>query len=82
MEKIVHPVLAVAHEKDVCPSAWPECAQELIAKCEKAPVKEAKLFSGGLNHGEHPCRPLTHHTYFGTEQEVVRYISGFIKANS
>ncbi len=82
MHNIVHPVLAVAHEKDACPSARPECANDIIAKCEKAPAKEIKLFSGGLNQGEHPCRPLTYHTYFGIEQEVAHYISGFNKANS
>ena len=82
LEKIAHPVLAIAHEKDGCPSARPECANDIIVKCENAPVKEVKLFSGGLNEGDHPCRPRTYHTYFGIEQEVAQYISGFIKANS
>jgi hypothetical protein len=46
-----------------------------------SPKALAKIFTGGGNAGPNPCGPGSHHTFEGIQDDVVKFISKFIKSN-
>ena len=82
LHRVTVPVLAVAHEGDACPGTPPEGAERIAAAATAASVSETKIFSGGHNSSREPCRPRTHHTFFGIENRVVTEIAKFIEQHT
>jgi hypothetical protein len=81
LEKIKFPVLFVHHEKDGCKVTRPHEVSSLAKKVTNSSNVEVKMVSGGSQKGD-PCKPFSHHGFFGIEDQVVKYISDFIKKNS
>lgn len=80
IESITLPTLITAHENDGCRHTPPEGAEEIKNMLTAAKKVEVKIFSGGDETGN-PCRALSYHGYLDIEQDVVNYISKFIKEN-
>jgi len=80
LEKITLPTLIASHEYDGCPKTPPEGAEEIAGMLIKAKKVEIKMFSGGDETGR-PCKGLSYHGFQDIEEEVVKYISKFIKKN-
>ena len=73
------PVLAIAHNNDDCAGTPPFGAKQIVKKAVSSKRAIAQFFSGGKQVGQNPCRPMTHHTFFGLEQKVVAMVAKFIK---
>ncbi len=82
LERITVPLLVIAHRNDGCRSTPPVGAQKIADAATSSPNATAKYFTGGLNEGLDPCKPGTHHTFYGIEREVVLAISEFVRRNS
>ena len=81
LEKIVIPVLIVAHKDDQCWVTPPSGAEKIKDKLVNAKRAEVKYFIGGNEPQSRLCGALAPHGFFGIEKEVVAYISNFIKQN-
>jgi pimeloyl-ACP methyl ester carboxylesterase len=81
LDKVTLPTLIVAHENDKCFFSPPEDAGAIKDKLTNSPVVETKLFSGGKKPKTAECKPLSQHGFYGIENEVVGYISEFVKFN-
>ena len=81
LKSITVPTLVVAHKGDGCRYTPAEGAEEIKRGLTNAPTVEVRYFEGGREAGSDPCKPRTHHTYYGIEDEVVAAIAGFVKAN-
>ncbi len=82
LDRITVPTLVVAHKRDGCEHTSPKGAEEITRGLTNASTVEVMYFEGGSEVGEDPCKPRTHHTFYGMEDEVVAAIAGFITANS
>ena len=82
LDKIKVPVLAIAHGGDKCAGTPPAGAKKIVEASTSSPNAKAIIFTGGHDSGGNPCRPGTHHTFDGIEQEVVSAIAAFIKTNT
>lgn len=80
LDKITMPTLIVAHEADGCHVTPPEGAQEIKEMLTKAKKVEVKMFSGGDETGR-ACKGSSYHGFQDIEEDVVKHISDFIKAN-
>jgi len=80
LEKIIVPVLIVAHKDDQCWVTPPSGAEDIKRKLVNAKKVEVKYFKGGSEPQSRLCGALAH-GFFGIEKEVVAYISNFIKQN-
>ena len=81
LEKIVIPVLIVAHKDDQCWMTQPSGAENIKSKLVNSKKVEVKYFRGGSEPQSRSCGALAPHGFFGIEKEVVTYISNFIKQN-
>jgi len=81
LERIAVPTLLVAHQSDGCKHTPPKGAEEIKRGLTNAATVEVRYFEGGRVAGGDPCKPLSYHTFYGIEDEVVAAIAGFIKAN-
>lgn len=81
LEKITIPTLVVANSDDHCRVTPPEGARKIAGMLINSRKVEVKLFSGGDTPRSKPCHALSYHGYLGIEDEVVRFISNFIKSN-
>lgn len=82
LEKITLPVLIISHTDDACWVTPPDDAARLKTALINAKATEMKMFSGGDDPVSGPCQAKSAHGYFGIEQDVVKYISAFIKKYS
>ncbi len=82
LERITVPLLAIAHRDDECPGTPPAGAERIVAAATASPNAVVKIFTGGQNFGANPCRPETHHTFFGIEGAVVSAIAEFITGDT
>lgn len=81
IDQVTLPTLIIAHKDDKCFFSPPENTGSIKAKLTQSPRVEIKLFSGGKHPKTKECKPLSQHGYYGIEEEVVGYISQFIKDN-
>jgi len=81
LDRISGPTLVVAHERDGCRHTPPEGAEAIKRGLSNASKVEVRYFKGGRAVGKDPCKPRTHHTFYGIEKEVVAAIAEFVKAN-
>jgi pimeloyl-ACP methyl ester carboxylesterase len=81
LDKITVPTLLVAHKRDGCKYTPPKGAEEIKAGLTNAAKVEVRYFEGGRVAGKDPCKPPSHHTFYGIEDEVVAAIADFIRAN-
>lgn len=56
--------------------------QQIVEAARASPGAEAMVFARGSSPGGNPCRPRTHHTFHGIEDEVIAAITDFIEANT
>lgn len=80
LEKISLPTLIASHENDGCHVTPPEGAEEIAGMLTNAKKVEIKMFSGGSETGR-ACKGSSYHGFEDIEEEVVNYISKFIKEN-
>lgn len=81
LEKIIIPVMIVAHQDDKCWVTQPIGAEDIKDKLVHAEKVEIKYFKGGYEPKSRACGALAPHGYYGIEKEVVTYISDFIRQN-
>ena len=65
---------------DECRHTPPEGAEEISSMLSSSKKVEVKIFSGDGSTSK-PCKAMSYHGYMGIEDEVVSYISKFIKSN-
>lgn len=82
LHTIAIPILIVAHNEDACWVTPPEGANAIKTATTKAPVVEIKMFSGGDEPISKPCKAKSPHGFLGIEENVVKYISSFVKKHS
>ena len=82
LEKITFPVLIVAHNNDDCWVTDPAGAVDIKEKLTNAKKLELKYFNGGISPKSAACGALSPHGFYGIEEEVVDFISSFIKNNT
>jgi len=81
LEKITVPVLLVHHKQDNCNVSPAGGIKGIAAKLKNASLVETKQFSGGKEKQGKECAGFSYHGYFKIEDEVVRYISDWIKSH-
>jgi len=81
LDRIKIPALAIGHKGDGCRGTPPAGATQLANGMINSPKALAKIFTGGGNAGPNPCGPGSHHTFEGIQDDVVKFISEFIKSN-
>ena len=81
LQSITIPTLVVANTDDGCRKTPPEGAKEIAGMLTNSKRVEVKMFSGGDAPISKPCKSMSYHGFFGIENEVVNYISDFIKSN-
>jgi len=79
--RIAVPLLALAHRDDTCRSTPPFGAKRIVDMASSSRHAAAMLVQGGTSPGRNACRPRTHHTFFGIEDEVVAKVANFIFAH-
>ena len=82
LEKIDVPSLIVCHKNDQCKYTPPVNAKK-IAKKTKLPsnMVEVKYFKGGSTPKSKPCQAMSKHGFIGIEEDVVSYITEFMRNN-
>ena len=80
LDKIKQPVLFVHHEDDQCHVCPPEDITSLANDMSNAKFKEIKMFSGGNTEGRE-CGSQSHHGFLGIDDEVIKFISDWIKSH-
>lgn len=81
LKRITIPTLVVANRDDACPTTPPEGAEKIARMLSNAKKVEIKTFSGGDAPISKPCQAMSYHGFLGIEEEVVDFISEFIKSN-
>jgi len=81
LENITVPVLLVHHEEDNCNVSPASGIKRVSKKLGGAKLVETKLFSGGKEKDGKECAGYSHHGYFKIEDEVVNFISDWIKSH-
>lgn len=81
LKRITIPTLVVANTDDGCRKTPPEGAKEIASMLTNSKKVEVKMFSGGDTPISKPCKAMSYHGFLGIEDEVVNYISEFIKTN-
>ena len=79
LDKIKVPTLIVHHKMDGCYVSNPYGAQKIFERL-KTTKKEIKIFKGGLEKNN-PCKGHSYHGFYKIEEDVISYISNFIKEN-
>lgn len=79
--KIKIPALIIGHKYDGCRGTPPKGTKEIAAALKSSPKAATKIFTGGSESSRNPCFPPSNHTFYGIENEVVRFITNFIKSN-
>ena len=82
LNEVTVPVAIVSHKEDKCELTPPSNAPRLKAALVNSPKVEVMYFTGGKKPIQNPCRALCAHGFYGVEDEVVKAIADFIKANS
>lgn len=80
LDKLIIPTLLVQHEEDKCRVTPPSGAKEIFDKLTNVKSKDLKFFTGGETKGK-DCGPNSYHGFLGIEEEVVKYISDWIKSH-
>lgn len=80
LDKITIPTLIASHEYDGCHVTPPEGAAEIAGMLTNAKKVEVKMFTGGSETGK-ACKGSSYHGFQDIEEDVVTYISNFIKSN-
>jgi hypothetical protein len=81
LERIVVPVLIIAHSKDACGSTPPWGAAQIARRLVSAPVHEVQMFSEfsfDKRGQRNKCGPFAAHGFFGAESSVLSAIASFI----
>ena len=81
LEAITIPTLVVSHLQDGCHHTPHEGADVIKNMLENSKNVEVKKFDGGDEISNNPCKAKTHHGFLDIEEDVVNYISKFIKQN-
>ena len=82
LQNITVPVFITHHKDDGCWKTTPEGAKRIESMLTSAKAVELKLYEGGSESSNKPCKAMTHHGYLGIEQQVVDDIAIFIKKHS
>ena len=80
--RITQPTLLLWHAKDACaytPASSAERAKKALSGASKVDVV---LLSGGSAGSGNPCEAKSHHGFLGIDDEVVRTVTAWLKANS
>lgn len=77
-DRLKVPLLAVAHRGDSCFGTPPVGAGKIVRNAIASRAAKVLFVHGGQETGGHPCRPFTHHTFYGVEQKVVNGVAAFI----
>ena len=80
LPKIIAPVLLAHHKRDDCKVTPHSGMKRIKKKLKNAASVVLKSFKGGGDKGGNPCRGLTHHGFYKMEDEVVDFISSWIKS--
>jgi pimeloyl-ACP methyl ester carboxylesterase len=78
LDSIVVPTLIVAHEDDKCPGTPPTGAPLIQNELINSTHVEVKYFTGGNEPESRACGPLSPHTFYGIDTEVVATFTDFI----
>lgn len=81
LESITIPTLIVSHLQDGCRHTPHEGADVIKGLLENSKKVEVKKFDGGDEISSNPCNAKTYHGFLDIEEDVVKYISKFIKEN-
>jgi len=81
LEKITVPVLLVHHDRDNCNVSPASGVKSVSEKLGNAKLVETKLFRGGKEKQGKECAGYSYHGFFKIEDEVVNYISDWIKSH-
>jgi len=81
LEKITVPVLLVHHKQDNCIVSPASGIMGIAAKLGNAKLVETKKFSGGKEKQGKQCKGFSYHGFFKIEDEVVDFISDWIKTH-
>ena len=82
LDSIVVPTLIVAHEDDKCPGTPPTGAPLIQNQLINAAHVEVKYFTGGDDPISDVCGPLSPHSFYGIDTEVVTAFNEFIVSNT
>ena len=82
LDRVRVPTLIVSHRHDECRLTPAADAPRLRAALRTARPVSILLFDGGRPPRSKPCRALSAHGFYGIEDQVVRSISGFVRANA
>ncbi len=81
LERIKMPTLIVGNADDECRKTPPEGSNQIAEMLVNSKKVEVKMFSGGDTPISKPCKAMSYHGFLGIEEEVVNYISNFIKSS-
>ena len=82
LSSITSPVLAIAHNADICSGTPPRGAREIANAAHNSVDAKAQFFDGGINAGRSPCGANSYHTFYGIEDDVVSAIISFIRKHA
>ena len=82
LDRISQPVLIVHHEDDDCVVCDFYSAKRLPGQFKQAKNVGFKSYTGGLPAQSGSCGPLSEHGFLGLEENVIAYISQWIKDNT
>jgi dienelactone hydrolase len=82
LQNITVPVFITHHKNDGCWKTTPEGAKRIESMLTSAKAVELKLYEGGREDSNKPCKAMTHHGYLGIEKKVVDDIAAFIKKHN
>jgi predicted esterase len=79
LENIAVPVLLAHHNKDHCRVSLSKNLNSISERLTNAPRVDTKLFTGGNEVAGKECKGSSFHGFYKIENEVVTYISNWIK---
>ena len=82
LQNIKVPVFITHHKDDGCWKTTPAGAKRIESMLTGSKVVELKLYEGGNETSNKPCKAMTHHGYLGIEDAVIDDIAVFIKQHS
>jgi pimeloyl-ACP methyl ester carboxylesterase len=80
LDRITQPVLIVFHEKDGCPYTPASSAPRAKALFSGSRKVDVELMRGGEAGSGNPCEARSPHGFLGLDAEVVRLVTGWLKA--
>ncbi len=82
LDSIAVPTLIAAHEDDECPETPPTGVPLIQNQLINATRVEVKYFTGGDGPISDECGPLSPHSFYGIDTEVVAAFAEYIVSNT